>query len=279
MQLLFNTIMLEVNRWAADKTPSRPLTNLLPAVAAAGFDELELWQYHVSSLDDAGFAQLQAELAANRVRCPAFGAYPVLHLQGAEAQAAEAELDALVDRAAALGARTFKIFPGRLASDRASAEDRGRTVERLLRLADRLGEHNMRLTLETHGNTLCDTLDSTAALLEELAPADHIGLCFQPYTDQDTVAALAAYDRFAAAIEHVHLQNRGPDGACTRLADGTWIDYARFLPHIAAAGFDGLLCLEFTADLFPPEGAAFDPQTVIDHAAADRDFVRARWPA
>ena len=55
MRLLFNTIMLEVNRWAADKTPTRPLADLLPAVAAAGFDRLELWQYHVSSLDGAGF--------------------------------------------------------------------------------------------------------------------------------------------------------------------------------------------------------------------------------
>ena len=50
MNLLLNTIMLEVNRWDKDHRLTRPLIELVEPVAAAGFDRLEIWQYHVSDL-------------------------------------------------------------------------------------------------------------------------------------------------------------------------------------------------------------------------------------
>jgi sugar phosphate isomerase/epimerase len=276
MHLLFNTIMIEINRWAADKTPSLPLADLLPAVAAADFTELELWQYHVSSLDETGLRRLEEALETHKISTPALGAYPTLHLDGIEAETEQIQLDALVDLAARLKTTTFKIFPGRLASAKIGGA-RALTVERLHRLAGRLAAHGMDLTLETHGNTLCDTLDSTATLLDELSACQNVGLCFQPYTDQNTDAALAAFDRFGDRIGHIHLQNRGTDSSCTLLAEGDWIDYTRFLGHVRRRGFDGLLCLEFTAGLFPPEGTPFDPQTVIDNAVLDRGFVFECW--
>ena len=44
--------MLEVNRWTADRAVTQPLADLLPDLQAAGFDALEIWQYHISRLDD-----------------------------------------------------------------------------------------------------------------------------------------------------------------------------------------------------------------------------------
>jgi len=48
MRLLFNTIMLEINRWTKDKILTRPLSELLPALKKAEFTTLEIWQYHIS---------------------------------------------------------------------------------------------------------------------------------------------------------------------------------------------------------------------------------------
>lgn len=279
MQLLLNTILLEANRWAKDKTPARPLTALLPAVAEAGFDRLELWQYHVSSLDDGGVDHLRQTLAARSIQTPALGAYPLLHREGADGRADAEALDALVGRAALLGATTFKIFPGRLGSATTTPDQYRRSVGRLKDLDDALAARNMRLTLETHGNTLCDTLDGTARLLDDLDGCSNVGLCFQPYTDQDTDQALAAFDRFADRILHIHLQNRDAEGACTLLEKGVWIDYARLLPHVRAADFDDLLCIEFTAGITPPPGQTMDVQAVIDNAVADRDFTLRQWNA
>jgi len=278
MQLLLNTIMLEVNRWTADHRLTRPLQALLEPVQKAGFDALEIWQYHVSRLSRTELDDLAGQLKDLDLHAVALGAYPLLHLRGTEAEAMSAELDRLVEYAAALGATTFKIFPGRLASADADPAVRALSVERLQHLAGKLSRHGMDLTMETHGSTLCDTLESTEQLLDELREVDDVGLCFQPYTDQDTDAAIAMFDRLRPAIKHVHLQNRSQaDRAATLLAEGDWTDYRRFLPHVKQSGFDGLLCIEFTAGIFPPEGEEFDPQVVIDNAAKDRDFVLEAW--
>ena len=42
MRLLFNTIMLEINRWTKDKILTHPLSELLPALKKAEFTALEI---------------------------------------------------------------------------------------------------------------------------------------------------------------------------------------------------------------------------------------------
>ena len=136
----------------------------------------------------------------------------------------------------------------------------------------------MFLTLETHANTLCDTEESTLQLLDELSPCENVGLCFQPYTEGDTDAAIRMYDALRPHIRHVHLQNRlRADGSVTLLEEGDWLDYRRLLPHIRDSGFDGPLCLEFTADMATPETANADPSRVLENAARDRDFTLEVW--
>lgn len=277
MDLLLNTILLEPNRWTADKELTWPLVDLLDPVAAAGFTDLELWGYHVDRLDDAGIEGLRQGLAERSQRALAVGAYPAFHLDGAEDEAEVARLERVVGVSATLGARLFKIFPGRVGSAQADDAIRRRSVERLRALADRTAQAGMRLTLETHGNTLCDTLDSTQRLFDELGEHDNVGLCFQPYTEQDTDAAIAMFDTLGDRVWHVHLQNRDEARTATRLAEGSWTDYGRFLPHVRDSGFDGTLCIEFTAGIVPADGESFDLQQVIGNAAADRAFVEAAW--
>ena len=180
--------------------------------------------------------------------------------------------------AASLGVTVFKIFPGRVASAKANEGIWTLSVFRLRSLAQQLAARNIHLTPETHGNTLCDTQESTLRLLEDLGDLPNLGLCFQPYTDQDTDAAIACYDALAPHVRHVHLQNRTrADNACCLLSEGDWIDYRRLLPHIKASGFDGPLSLEFTADMATPEDVDFDIKKVLDNAAQDRDFALEIW--
>lgn len=279
MDLLFNTIMLEPNRWTPEHTLNWPLTDLLGPIDEAGFKKLELWGYHVDRIDDAEVANLAEGLAARSMCAFGVGAYPSFHKEGAEDEAEIARLERVASVSAALGARIFKVFPGRVASASADEALWTRTVERLRALCDLVGRDGMRLTLETHGGTLCDTLDNTLRLLDRLADRDDIGICFQPYTDHDTDEAIAAFDALGDRVRHLHVQNRGAEGTMTLLEDGDWTDYRRFLSHAKAVGFDGALCIEFTAGIVPAEGETFDPSRVLKNAGLDRRFIDAVWSA
>ena len=107
---------------------------------------------------------------------------------------------------------------------------------------------------------------------------DNIGICFQPYTEQDTDAAIQMYDILRPHIRHVHLQNRRRvDGSITRLEEGDWLDYQRLLPHIRDSGFDGPLCLEFTADMATPDSIDVDSSQTLENSSRDRDFTLRMW--
>lgn len=277
MDLLLNTILLEPNRWTADHILSWPLVDLLELIDEAGFKELELWGYHLDRMDQDGVAVLAAGLQSRAMRATGVGAYPSFHLEGAQDTEQIDRLERVVAASAALDARIFKIFPGRVASDKADEATWQRTVTRLRNLADRVGSEGMILTLETHGGTLCDSLDSTRRLLDDLSGHDNVGICFQPYTDDDTDAAIAAFDALSHSVRHVHLQNRDAERNMSLLEDGQWTDYSRFFPHLQSSGFDGAMCIEFTAGIVPPEGQAFDPVTVLGNAILDRRFIEACW--
>jgi len=278
VELLLNTIMLEPNRWTADKKLSWPLIDLLKPVQLAGFRQLEIWQYHISNLTDEQVEAVQARMQALEMQVVAVGAYPQFHHQDSAAETFAAELQRTVEVSATLGANVFKIFPGRVAS--ADAEDTVRelTLQRLRRLASDVGEHGMILTLETHGGTLCDNRAATDRLLEDLADVENLAICFQPYVEDDTQATIDFYDSIAHRVHHLHLQNRlSAKRQTVCLADGDWVDYRRLLPHVRDSGFDGIVCLEFTAGITPAEGETFALEDVIGHAVTDRGFVHQVW--
>ncbi len=113
--------------------------------------------------------------------------------------------------------------------------------------------------------------------MEELGGSyDNAGVCFQPFTGDDTEAAVFAFDRLHSRIRHLHLQNRRDRDFCL-LEKGTWIDYRRFLAHVRDAAFDGIACLEFPAGIAPPGDAPLDLREVLGNASRDRDFVLKVW--
>ena len=275
---LLNTIMLEPNRWTAEKRLSWPLIDLLEPVQLAGFHQIEIWQYHISDLNDGEVEDLRARQEQLGMQTIAVGAYPQFHHQDGEAETYAAELERTVEVSAAMGANVFKIFPGRVASADADAGVRERTLQRLRALAGNVSEHGMILTLETHGGTLCDTPASTHQLLAELSDVENLAICFQPYVGHDTESTTDFYDSIAHRVHHLHLQNRlSAERQTVCLEDGDWVDYSRLLPHIRDTGFEGIACIEFTAGITPPEGQTFSLDEVISNAVIDREFTKKVW--
>lgn len=274
--LLLNTIALDPNRWTAEKQPYFELEALLAPVAAAGFRALEVWQYHLSTLDEAGVETLGDRARSLGVTFPVVGMYPMLDLDG-EAQARERKaIHTLVQRAEGIGARAVKMFAGRLGSAEADATGTERSVaftRELVALAD---EHGLGLTAETHPDTLCDSVPATRRFLGAVAD-ERLHLCYQPFDFTSTERTVADYRALREHVVHVHLQGRRDDEMS--LLEEADIDYGAFLRTLDADGFDGVLSIEFVKDCVVERPADFDLDRVLANARHDRVFVKAAMPS
>lgn len=267
---LLNTIALDPNRWTPTKTPYCTLTDLLPAVAEAGFRRLELWHYHLSTLDAAAADELERALQAEEIQVDVLGLYPKLHLTGTAREAEAAELQRLIRLADRLGVGLVKCFAGALGTDAVDADTFDRSVAFLQMLAEVAGAHGLLLALETHPDTLAD---SVAACRRLLAAVDrsNVRLCFQPFDFADTDQAIADYEALHAHVAHVHLQGRRGDRMS--LLEAADLDYRLLFERFAAHGFSGPLSLEFVEGCVVEDPAAFDLGAVLQTAQRDRAYV------
>ena len=271
--------MLEINRWTEHHTITYPLIDLLKPLKVAKFEELEIWQYHISSLTEYDVKTLTEKLQELSMSAPVVGIYVQLHLKDAAADEMNRLLEQMISSAAILGSEMVKISPGNIASKEVDLSTWKLSVKRLKELATKLADKGMLLSMETHANSLCDSEESVLRLMNDLSGFNNIGICYQPYDDQNTDQAMAMFSKLFSYIIHIHLQNlpSGNAETTTFLETGGWMDYKKLLPHIKKSGFNGIFCLEFTEGIFPPEGEEFNPQTVIDNAKQDRKFFLKWW--
>jgi sugar phosphate isomerase/epimerase len=233
----------------------------------------EVWHFHLSALSESGMERLAERLTEAGVCTPIVGLYPTLHRAGADAEADWQDIERVLNRAELLGARAVKIFAGQLGTDAADADTVARSVAAVRRLAARAADGGMALHVETHPDTLCDSVEATLGLLDAVPEAR---VCFQPFDFGSTAQTLADLRVLREHVAHVHLQGRRADRMC-RLANAD-IDYAAFFGALAEIGFDGALSIEFVEHCVVERTEDFDLARVLGAAAADRASVRA-WCA
>lgn len=75
MQILLNTIMLEPRRWSVPKSVTIPLIKLLPRIKEQGFDELEIWGYHLWNMSEDELSFLLKKLEEKNMKASSVGSY------------------------------------------------------------------------------------------------------------------------------------------------------------------------------------------------------------
>jgi 3-dehydroshikimate dehydratase len=269
-EILLNTIALEPNRWAAERRPHRPVVEIATLAREAGFEALELWQYHATVPTETEVRTLAEEAGRLAFEIPVLGAYPVFTATG-EDERVQAELrETILARAQILGCDFVKFFLGRTASEKIDAEGLARTVERLARWREQARAAGIRFCAELHGGTLCDTPEAAENFLAD-HPELELEVCYQPFDFSDTEVALELADRFAGKVALVHLQGKRGSDYCP-LAEAE-IDYRRLLPRLREQNPRARFSLEFVEGCIQPEGA-FEITPVLDAARRDADFVR-----
>jgi sugar phosphate isomerase/epimerase len=260
MKLLFHTIALEPARWTPRRV-SRPLLDLLPAIAAADFRDLEVYEPHLG--EETGSSRIRDAFARLELVPVVLSSYLNLN----PANTSEALLDQgiakIAERISFYGFRKVRIFPGpgiKPADERATAVFMERLHRMLLRIPP------VEVLLETHDGSLADDPSLLVRLMGQL-PAN-VGLLYQPtyFTRQ---SALDQFRLQRPFIRHLHLQNRHPDLSYATLREGV-IPWAEIL---AEAGAEPDATLEFVpAGICDVEG--FDLDATLSQAIGEISYIR-----
>jgi sugar phosphate isomerase/epimerase len=270
IKTILNSIALEPNRWTEEKVPFYQLRDLIEPVANAGFRGMEVWQFHVSDLDEPGLTELRDRAVDLGIEMPVLGIYPRLHVGGTEGEQDLAATIRLLDTAVFLGANTVKMFVGSKASSDLTDMEEAQTIASLEMLTDAAEDRDLLLTGETHANTLFDSVETVAATLE-IIESEELEVCFQPFDPTDTEQAIADYTALADHVIHIHLQGRR-NNEMSLLSDSD-IDYERLLETFEINGFAGYLSIEFVKDCVVDHPEDFDLDVVLQNAVKDREFV------
>lgn len=163
-----------------------------------------------------------------------------------------AEWEAVLASARELKAESVRIWAGKLGSAAASEADWQRTVDDINRICESAAGHGISITIEYHGGTLTDTLESALKLYGAIShPNFRAG--WQP---RDSISAEDGANEIRALrpwLGNVHVFQWWPTGATRHpLADGRerWQTY---LNAIAEDGVRRTVLLEFFKDDSPDQ--------------------------
>ncbi|MEC2071934.1 sugar phosphate isomerase/epimerase family protein [Alkalihalophilus marmarensis] len=177
----------EITTWASDQ----------------GFNGIELWAVHAkNAIEDAAFHK--KNMAGKGLAVSMLSDYLPLN------QSVEQLMKTTERRANLLklwGTNKLRTFAGQKASGEVTAEERSHIVKQLQAVCRSLAVHNQLLLIETHPNTLADTLESTSQLIEEV---DHQALRINYdalHMWEAGVDPAAGFIALEPYIEHVHLKN------------------------------------------------------------------------
>jgi sugar phosphate isomerase/epimerase len=260
VNILLHTIALEPARWTPARV-SRPLLELLPAIAASGFQDLEIYEPHLIAGENSEV--LRSALAQHGLRPIILSSYLKVDPAVSSDVALEKEIDALIERIAFYGFRKVRLFPGPSGAAHDTFSDRIRLIAR------RMPE--IELLLETHDGSLADDVSGLAQIVRDLG-VPNVGLLYQP-TVFEAEAALDQFRIQKSLIRHLHLQNRKADRSFATLEEGVipWREI------ILSVGPKVDATLEFVPCGICPNDQ-FDLEAVLRQARAETDYVRGLLP-
>ena len=250
-EILIGTILLDVNRWGNPKTPTYEVSAWTDRFRDAGFDGMELWEYHATLCSD----EERDRLVASDFPSTLYNTYCDFDDAGAADRHLAAEM---IGR---LGSRGVKFNVGK---DPAQRE----TYLKNLRAWREDVPASCTLLCECHPGTIVEDPDDAKAFFDDLdmdgwAVMVH---CFIPEMD----VLQAWFDRFGSKVAHAHVQMRDEERNIMRLDEDP--ERAKTaLKLMDDAGFDGSFTIEFAKGTREP-GENMDDLWAA--AKADLAFLR-----
>jgi len=245
--VLLGTVAIEPNRWGVIDRSRRPtvvLADWLEAIAAAGFDGIELWEGHLSGA-----------VVAAAVPVDVFNTYVSFDDDD------PTERTTVAANVARTGARAVKVNVG---------DDPTSEVAYADRLAAFVGvlDPGVAVLCECHAGTVAEDPAIAARLLAAAGPVDRVQAIVHTHEDDDHLRA--RFGAYGERITHVHVNHLDGALAAPRLVDVADVLAAK-AELLDALGFKGSWTIEFVHGV----GTTDDrPDLLIERAAADLAVLR-----
>ncbi len=246
------SVLLERNRWQSPKRPSLRLDEWAASIAAAGFDGLEVWEFHAPPDDPKLLERLRSSCAPPRI----------LSLYcGWDQDDDDLRRARLAEGVKALGCRAVKFNVG---NDPQRTESE---LEAVVKWGQSLS--GVELLCECHPGT---ALEDPAEAARRLASFPEIGVMVHPLNGESR-ELLDWLEHFGPGVRHAHLQYLPVPGRPESLTDHR--DRVRErLELLRTAGFHGTASLEFTGGVNTPGET---PERLLAQAKRDLRLVRELW--
>ncbi|RAN80469.1 sugar phosphate isomerase/epimerase [Bacillus sp. SRB_331] len=184
-------------------------TDIVQFAYENGFEGIELWGTHAQNLYMQERETTEREidyLKDKNLEVTMISDYLDISLL-ADFQKTMEKCEQLVTLANWFNTNKIRTFAGQKGSEDFSEQERKEYVERIRMICDLFAQHNMYILLETHPNTLTDTLPSTLKLLEEVNhPYLKINLDFL-HIWESGADPVDSFHRLKPWIQHYHFKN------------------------------------------------------------------------
>ncbi|VXC50106.1 3-dehydroshikimate dehydratase [Bacillus mycoides] len=184
-------------------------TDIIQFAYENGFEGIELWGTHAQNLYMQERETTEREidyLKDKNLEVTMISDYLDISLL-ADFQKTMEKCEQLVTLANWFNTNKIRTFAGQKGSEDFSEQERKEYVKRIRMICDLFAPHNMYILLETHPNTLTDTLPSTLKLLEEVNhPYLKINLDFL-HIWESGADPVDSFHRLKPWIQHYHFKN------------------------------------------------------------------------
>jgi len=269
IQLLLNSVALEPNRWTKEKIPHFQLEQLLKPITKAGFQFLELWQFHISRESEKVINRIKSTGDNSALSFPIIGLYPIIHEEGEKRQNQLSEVKKIFEYAKILDSKVIKIFVGTLNAKDIAEKDYYNSVVFLSEMTNLAKAYHLTIAGETHENTLFEDVQSCQKLIQDVG-ADNFKICFQPIDFNDTEQTISNYNELKDEVIHIHFQGRKNDQM--ELLQNADLDYENLI-HEFTQDEANYYSIEFVKDCVVENPKDFDVNLVFKNAQTDRDFI------
>ncbi|CAM3612659.1 sugar phosphate isomerase/epimerase family protein [Marinicrinis lubricantis] len=239
--------------------------HLIEYAHRTGFSGIELWGVHARALVHTFHSQIEpwmVKLKSYGMQIPMISDYVGLLDNLQPSSAIQMKLKEWIELACRFETSHIRIFAGHMGSSQVDDEQWELCIDRLRKLSEELSENGLTLVLETHPNTLADTLDSTLRILREVDhPALRINLDFLHIWEGGS-DPIEAYQALKPWVSHFHMKNvtnpeqlsifhphnvyspSGPREGMVPLKEGI-VDFERIVAYLSDDDVDSCASLEW----------------------------------